>query len=134
MKLQRGPIDTSESDNDNLRIKRYVAKYTINPAIANGFSQYVGSVQVGKLADLVSWKPSFFGAKPKMIIKGGAGAWADIGDPNIPTPYPVMMRPMFGAFGKAGSAHSVAFVSKAALDDGVKAKYGLSKRVEAIDN
>ncbi|KAK7842185.1 urease [Quercus suber] len=83
------------------------------------------------LADLVLWKPSFFGAKPEMIIKGGAVAWADMGDPNasIPTPEPVMMRPMFGAFGKAGSAHSIAF---AALDDGVKAKYGLSKRVEAV--
>lgn len=136
MKLQRGPIDASEPDNDNLRIKRYVAKYTINPAIANGLSQYVGSVEVGKLADLVLWKPSFFGAKPEMIIKGGAVAWADMGDPNasIPTPEPVMMRPMFGAFGKAGSAHSIAFVSKAALDDGVKAKYGLSKRVEAVGN
>ncbi|KAK7842184.1 urease [Quercus suber] len=133
MKLQRGPIDASEPDNDNLRIKRYVAKYTINPAIANGLSQYVGSVEVGKLADLVLWKPSFFGAKPEMIIKGGAVAWADMGDPNasIPTPEPVMMRPMFGAFGKAGSAHSIAF---AALDDGVKAKYGLSKRVEAVGN
>lgn len=136
MKLQRGPIDASEPDNDNLRIKRYIAKYTINPAIANGLSQYVGSVEVGKLADLVLWKPSFFGAKPEMIIKGGAVAWADMGDPNasIPTPEPVMMRPMFGAFGKAGSAHSIAFVSKAALDDGVKAKYGLSKRVEAVGN
>ncbi|KAM4120388.1 hypothetical protein ACJW30_03G127400 [Castanea mollissima] len=136
MKLQRGPIDTSEPDNDNLRIKRYIAKYTINPAIANGLSQYVGSVEVGKLADLVLWKPSFFGAKPEMIIKGGAIAWADMGDPNasIPTPEPVMMRPMFGAFGKAGSAHSIAFVSKAALDDGVKAKYGLNKRVEAVGN
>ncbi|KAL4638694.1 hypothetical protein ACB092_03G164500 [Castanea dentata] len=136
MKLQRGPIDNSEPDNDNLRIKRYIAKYTINPAIANGLSQYVGSVEVGKLADLVLWKPSFFGAKPEMIIKGGAIAWADMGDPNasIPTPEPVMMRPMFGAFGKAGSAHSIAFVSKAALDDGVKAKYGLNKRVEAVGN
>ncbi|KAG6653977.1 urease [Carya illinoinensis] len=134
MKLQRGSIDPSEPDNDNLRIKRYIAKYTINPAIANGFSEYVGSVEVGKLADLVLWKPSFFGAKPEMIVKGGAVAWANMGDPSasIPTPEPVMMRPMFGAFGKAGSAHSIAFVSKAALNNGVKAAYGLNKRVEAV--
>uniref|UniRef100_A0A2N9FRW1 Urease n=1 Tax=Fagus sylvatica TaxID=28930 RepID=A0A2N9FRW1_FAGSY len=136
MKLQRGQIDTSGPDNDNLHIKRYIAKYTINPAIANGLSKYVGSVKVGKLADLVLWKPSFFGAKPEMVIKGGAIAWADMGDPNasIPTPEPVMMRPMFGAFGKAGSAHSIAFVSKAALDNGIKALYGLNKRVEAVGN
>ncbi|XP_059448917.1 urease [Corylus avellana] len=136
MKLQRGSIDPSGPDNDNLRIKRYIAKYTINPAIANGFSEYVGSVEVGKLADLVIWKPSFFGAKPEMVIKGGAIAWANMGDPNasIPTPEPVIMRPMFGAFGKAGSSHSIAFVSKAALDNGVKAAYGLDKRVEAVGN
>ncbi|KAL5760114.1 hypothetical protein ACOSP7_018613 [Xanthoceras sorbifolium] len=136
MKSQRGSIDPSGSDNDNLRIRRYIAKYTINPAIANGFSQVVGSVEVGKLADLVIWKPSFFGAKPEMVIKGGTIAWANMGDPNasIPTPEPVMARPMFGAFGKAGSANSIAFVSKAALDLGVKAMYGLSKRVEAVSN
>ncbi|KAI8528009.1 hypothetical protein RHMOL_Rhmol12G0118300 [Rhododendron molle] len=133
MKLSRGSIEPSGSDNDNLRIKRYIAKYTINPAIANGFSQFVGSVEVGKLADLVIWKPSFFGAKPEMVIKGGTIAWANMGDPNasIPTPEPVIMRPMFGAFGKAGSANSIAF---AALDDGVKALYGLNKRVEAVGN
>ncbi|CAK9155799.1 unnamed protein product [Ilex paraguariensis] len=136
MKLVRGSIEADGSDNDNLRIKRYIAKYTINPAIANGFSQYVGSVEVGKLADLVIWKPSFFGVKPEMVIKGGAIAWADMGDPNasIPTPEPVMMRPMFGAFGKAGGANSIAFVSKAAADCGIKTLYGLSKRVEAVGN
>ncbi|XP_058192668.1 urease [Rhododendron vialii] len=136
MKLSRGSIEPSGSDNDNLRIKRYIAKYTINPAIANGFSHFVGSVEVGKLADLVIWKPSFFGAKPEMVIKGGTIAWANMGDPNasIPTPEPVIMRPMFGAFGKAGSANSIAFVSKAALDNGVKALYGLNKRVEAVGN
>ncbi|XP_059657728.1 urease [Cornus florida] len=130
MKLLRG------SDNDNLRIKRYIAKYTINPAIANGFSQYVGSVEAGKLADLVLWKPSFFGAKPEMVIKGGDIAWANMGDPNasIPTPEPVIMRPMFGAFGKAGSANSIAFVSKEAVKCGIKALYGLSKRVESVGN
>ncbi|CAL0304708.1 unnamed protein product [Lupinus luteus] len=136
MKSQRGPLQPDGSDSDNFRIKRYVAKYTINPAIANGFSRYVGSVTVGKLADLVLWKPSFFGAKPEMVIKGGEVAWANMGDPNasIPTPEPVIMRPMFGAFGKAGSANSIAFVSKAALDNGVKASYGLNKRVEAVEN
>ncbi|KAJ7945524.1 urease [Quillaja saponaria] len=134
MKSQRGPDQPLGSD--NVRIKRYIAKITINPAIANGFSEYVGSVEVGKLADLVLWKPSFFGAKPEIVIKGGVIAWANMGDPNasIPTPEPVIMRPMFGAFGKAGSAHSIAFVSKAALDNGVKALYGLNKRVEAVGN
>lgn len=137
MKLQRGrSIEPSGSDNDNFRIKRYIAKYTINPAIANGFSQYVGSIEAGKFADLVMWKPSFFGAKPEMIIKGGVIAWANMGDPNasIPTPEPVMMRPMFGAFGKAGSSNSIAFVSKVAKDAGIANEYGLKKRVEAVGN
>ncbi|CAL5421178.1 unnamed protein product [Camellia sinensis] len=136
MKLLRGSIESSGSDNDNLRIKRYVAKYTINPAIANGFSEFVGSVEAGKLADLVIWKPSFFGAKPEMVIKGGTIAWANMGDPNasIPTPEPVIMRPMFGAFGKAGSSNSIAFVSKAAIENEIKALYGLNKRVEAVGN
>ncbi|XP_031121247.1 urease [Ipomoea triloba] len=134
MKLFRGPLDKNQPYNDNLRIKRYIAKYTINPAIANGFSKHVGSLEVGKLADLVIWKPSFFGSKPEMVIKGGTIAWANMGDPNasIPTPEPVMMRPMFGAFGKAGSSNSIAFVSKEALDDGVKDRYRLKKRVEAV--
>ncbi|GFY88154.1 urease [Actinidia rufa] len=133
MKLFRGSIESSGLENDNLRIRRYIAKYTINPAIANGFSQFIGSVEVGKLADLVMWKPSFFGAKPEMVIKGGTIAWANMGDPNasIPTPEPVIMRPMFGAFGKAGSANSIAFV---AADNGIKALYGLDKRVEAVGN
>ncbi|RYR35419.1 hypothetical protein Ahy_A10g050566 isoform B [Arachis hypogaea] len=138
MKLQRGPLKPGDldNDNDNCRIKRYVAKYTINPAIANGFSQHIGSVEVGKLADLVLWKPSFFGAKPEMVIKGGEVAWANMGDPNasIPTPEPVIMRPMFVAFGKASSAHSIAFVSKAASRNKVKDLYGLHKRVEAVEN
>ncbi|KAJ4795523.1 Urease [Rhynchospora pubera] len=135
MKVQRGRLtEPAGSDNDNFRIMRYVAKYTINPAIANGISHLVGSVEVGKLADLVIWKPSFFGAKPEMVIKGGVIAWANMGDPNasIPTPEPVLMRPMFGAFGKAGSANSIAFVSKAAKDLGIAKKYGLEKRVEAV--
>ncbi|GAB4853151.1 Urease [Ancistrocladus abbreviatus] len=136
MKVQRGSLDSDGADSDNFRIKCYIAKYTINPAIANGFSKYVGSVEVGKLADLVLWKPSFFGAKPEMVIKGGEIAWANMGDPNasIPTPEPVIMRPMFGAFGKAGSSNSIAFVSKAAVDYGIKEKYDLQKRVEAVGN
>ncbi|XP_059316426.1 urease isoform X2 [Lycium ferocissimum] len=136
MKSFRGPLDINGSDNDNFRIKRYIAKYTINPAIANGISQYVGSVEVGKLADLVVWKPSFFGAKPEMVIKGGVIAWSNMGDPNasIPTPEPVLMRPMFGAFSKAASTNSIAFVSKASLDAGIKDSYGLNKRVEAVSN
>ncbi|OWM89748.1 hypothetical protein CDL15_Pgr024496 [Punica granatum] len=133
MKSQRGSIEPSGSENDNLRIKRYIAKYTINPAIANGISHLVGSVEAGKLADLVLWKPSFFGAKPEMVIKGGTIAWANMGDPNasIPTPEPVLMRPMFGAFGKAGSANSIAF---AAARADVKAQYRLNKCVEAVQN
>jgi urease len=115
MKAQRGAIDPNMADDDNSRIKRYIAKYTINPAIANGFADLIGSVEVKKLADLVIWQPAFFGAKPEMIIKGGNIAWANMGDANasIPTPEPVISRPMFGAFGKAGSENSVAFVSKA---------------------
>ncbi|KAM0928086.1 hypothetical protein ACQ4PT_002259 [Festuca glaucescens] len=139
MKVQRGRLPGSggsdpAKDNDNFRIRRYIAKYTINPAIVNGFSDFVGSVEVGKLADLVLWKPAFFGAKPEMIIKGGAVAWANMGDPNasIPTPEPVMMRPMFGAYGKAGSSNSIAFVSKAAKEAGVASEYKLAKRVEAV--
>ncbi|CAM0150917.1 unnamed protein product [Urochloa decumbens] len=140
MKVQRGRLprsgesDTAQ-DNDNLRIRRYIAKYTINPAIVNGFSDFIGSVEVGKLADLVLWKPSFFGAKPELVVKGGTIAWANMGDPNasIPTPEPVMMRPMFGAFGKAGSSNSIAFVSKVAKEAGVAMEYKLEKRVEAVN-
>ncbi|XP_042520825.1 urease [Macadamia integrifolia] len=134
MKVQRGSIERNASSNDNFRIKRYIAKYTINPAIANGISDFVGSVEAGKVADLVLWKPSFFGSKPEMVIKGGTIAWANMGDPNasIPTPEPVMMRPMFGAFGKAGSSNSISFVSKAARDAGIHELYELEKRVEAV--
>lgn len=136
MKAQRGVIGPSSVGDDNARIKRYIAKYTINPAIANGFADLIGSVEEKKLADLVLWKPAFFGAKPEMIIKGGNIAWANMGDANasIPTPEPVISRPMFGAFGKAGSENSVAFVSKAALRNGVKEVYGLKKRVVAVSN
>jgi urease subunit alpha len=111
-----------------------VAKYTVNPAIAHGMAHLVGSVEAGKLADLVLWRPAFFGAKPELVVKGGFIAWAQMGDPNasIPTPEPVLMRPMFGAFGTAAAATSVAFVSRAAAAAGVGARYGLAKRVEAV--
>ena len=137
MKQQRGPLpedSQSGSSNDNFRVKRYVAKYTINPAITHGISHEVGSVAVGKLADLVLWKPAFFGAKPSLIIKGGLIAYAPMGDPNasIPTPQPVHYRPMFGALGGARHATSLTFVSRAALDDDLGARLGLRKRLEAV--
>ncbi|KAJ1450328.1 hypothetical protein M885DRAFT_621769 [Pelagophyceae sp. CCMP2097] len=135
MRQQRGPLaEDAEKGDDNLRIKRYVAKYTINPAVAHGMDHVVGSVEVGKLADLVLWKPSHFGAKPEMVIKGGTIAYAQMGDANasIPTPQPVLMRPMFGASGSAVGGTSVAFVSKLASDAGVGAKYGLRKAVVAV--
>src|ERR1700677_3665326 len=103
MKKQRGPLPEDSDRNDNFRAKRYIAKYTINPAITHGIAHVVGSVAVGKFADLVLWKPQFFGVRPEIVIKGGAISWAQMGDPNasIPTPQPVYGRPMFGAFGKA---------------------------------
>jgi urease subunit alpha len=117
MKRQRGRLKGEKGDNDNLRVKRYIAKYTINPAIAQGVADYVGSVEVGKLADLVVWTPAFFGVKPDLVIKGGTIAAALMGDPNasIPTPQPVHYRPMFGSFGRAMAAGAATFVSKAAL-------------------
>jgi urease alpha subunit len=131
MKRQRGSLG-ADGDDDNFRAKRYLAKYTINPAIAHGMSHLVGSIEKGKLADLVLWKPGYFGSKPEMIIKGGTIAWSQMGDPNgsIPTPQPVKMRPMFGATSR--NRHSVAFVSKAAADHGVKELYGLTKEVEGV--
>ena len=122
MKLQRGPLAGDSERNDNLRAKRYVAKYTINPAIAHGISHEVGSIEPGKLADLVLWKPSMFGVKPEMIVKGGFIAWSVMGDANasIPTPQPVLYRPMFGSFGGAIAQTSVTFVSKASLAEGVQ--------------
>ena len=114
MKKQRGRLEEEKGDNDNVRAKRYIAKYTINPAIAHGVSKHIGSVEKGKLADLVLWSPAFFGVKPDCIIKGGTIIAAQMGDPNasIPTPQPVHYRPMFGAFGKALTASSVVFVSR----------------------
>jgi len=145
MKAQRGwlspeagrsePVEALQR-NDNFRAKRYVAKYTINPAIAHGISHEVGSVEVGKWADLVVWKPAFFGVKPALILKGGFIAMAAMGDPNasIPTPQPVHYRPMFGAFGGALSRGSLTFVSQAGLDGGIKDRFGLAKPLSAIKN
>ena len=134
MKQQRGRLPDEKGDNDNLRIKRYISKYTINPALAHGMSHIIGSIEVGKLADLVLWKPAFFGAKPEMVIKGGVIAWAQMGDPNasIPTPQPVFMRPMFGAFGRAVGGTSIAFVSQLCKAKGVAKGYGITKRIEAV--
>lgn len=134
MKVQRGPLTGDSSRNDNHRVKRYVSKYTINPAIAHGVSHEIGSVEPGKLADLVLWSPAFFGVKPEMVIKGGFIAWSVMGDANasIPTPQPVLYRPMFGAFGAATQAISVTFVSKASV--GRLATLGLRKRLVAVKN
>jgi len=134
MKRQRGPLPGEKGNNDNLRVKRYVAKVTINPAITHGVGHLVGSVEKGKFADLVVWKPAFFGVKPELVLKGGFIAWAAMGDPNasIPTPQPVIYRPMFVAFGRAPSGSSITFVSKAALKGRVPQKLGLQKRVEAV--
>ena len=135
MKKQRGflPEDTIS---DNNRVKRYVAKYTINPAITHGISQHVGSLEVGKLADIVLWKPAFFGVKPEMIIKGGMIIAARMGDPNasIPTPQPVIYRYMFGAYGKALHKTCVTFVSKISLENGVIAGYDLQKMILPVEN
>lgn len=142
MKVQRGtltPNTPSQGEGqgmraDNFRAKRYVAKYTINPAITHGIAQYVGSVEVGKLADLCLWRPAFFGVKPEMVIKGGMIAWSQMGDANasIPTPQPVHMRPMFGSFGGASAATSLTFVSQAALELEIPAQLGLHKSAVAV--
>jgi len=135
MKAQRGPLpDDAGSGHDNARIKRYIAKYTINPALAHGMSHAIGSLEVGKLADICMWQPAFFGSKPEMVIKGGTISWAQMGDPNasIPTPQPVLMRPMFGSFGKAIGPSCLSFVSAAAVEAGIGSLYGLEKSVEAV--
>ncbi len=135
MKKQRGSL-SGDGRADNHRVKRYIAKYTINPAIAHGVSNHIGSVTVGKLADLVLWSPAFFGVKPDMVIKGGAIIAAQMGDPNasIPTPQPVHYRPMFGAFGKALTSTSVVFVSKAAIANDLRGKLGTVKDMVAVEN
>jgi urease subunit alpha len=137
MKVQRGPLPEDQGKgNDNFRAKRYVAKYTINPAIAHGVSRHVGSVEEGRLADLVLWTPAFFGVKPDLVIKGGAILAAPMGDPNasIPTPQPVHYRPMFAGFGKALAATSLTFVSRAALAKGLKGRLGVEKELVAVEN
>lgn len=136
MKIARGKLPEDNPNNDNFRVLRYVAKITINPAITQGVSHILGSVEVGKMADLVLWEPQFFGAKPKLIIKGGMINWSLMGDPNasLPTPQPVFYRPMFGAMGKTLQDTCVTFVSLAALADGVKEKAGLERQVVAVNN
>jgi urease subunit alpha len=136
MKRQRGPLPEDKGDNDNARVKRYIAKYTINPAIAHGVSRHIGSVEAGKLADLVLWTPAFFGVKPDLIIKGGMIAAAPMGDPNasIPTPQPVHYRPMFGSYGGAIAQTSLTFVSQLSIDKGLAARLRISKPLVAVSN
>ncbi len=137
MKQQRGPLPEDKgTGNDNFRAKRYVAKYTINPAIAHGVARHIGSIEAGKLADLVVWSPAFFGVKPDLVIKGGVIAAAPMGDPNasIPTPQPVHYRPMFGAFGSARTQTSLTFVSQAAVANGLGTRLGLAKRLVGVEN
>ena len=136
MRRQRGPLPDDAPGNDNFRARRYVAKYTINPAIAHGIANLVGSVEVGKLADLVLWSPAFFGVKPDLILKGGTIAAAPMGDPNasIPTPQPVHYRPMFGGFGRSLLRSSVVFVSQAGLDRGIGERYGLGRALHPVAN
>jgi urease subunit alpha len=133
MKVQRGPLAGDSSRSDNARVKRYVAKYTINPALAHGIAHAVGSLEPGKIADIVLWRPGFFGVKPSMVLKGGMIAASLMGDPNasIPTPQPVHYRPMFGAFG-GGLKKSFTFVSQAAFDAGIARQLGLAKTVIAV--
>jgi urease subunit alpha len=136
MKQQRGRLFEETGDNDNFRARRYVAKYTINPAIAHGVSAHIGSIEPGKLADLVLWSPAFFGVKPDLVINGGAIAAAPMGDPNasIPTPQPVHYRPMFGSYGRAIASTSLTFVSKSAVENGLRDKLGVIKEFVAVDN
>jgi len=134
MKKQFGRLPEEQGDNDNLRARRYVAKYTINPAISQGISNYVGSIEAGKLADLCIWDPAFFGVKPDMVLKSGTIAAAIMGDPNgsIPTPQPEYYRPMFGAYGRSMTESSVTFVSRAALEPA--SKFGLAKKLLPVTN
>jgi urease subunit alpha len=136
MKVQRGPLAADSSRNDNARAKRYVAKYTINPAITHGMAAEIGSIEPRKLADLVLWKPAFFGVKPEMVVKGGFIAWSAMGDPNasIPTPQPVLYRPMFGSFGGATAETSVTFLSQAAIASNLPQKLRLRKMTKAVNN
>ena len=136
MKVQRGRLPDEQGANDNVRVKRYIAKYTINPAIAHGISREIGSIEVGKRADLALWSPAFFGVKPELVVVGGTIAMAQMGDPNasIPTPQPVYSRPMFGALGRSQEMGSVTFVSEAAIAEGIGAELGLRKGLVAVKN
>ena len=136
MKVQRGRLADETGDNDNLRVKRYIAKYTINPAICHGLSAHIGSIEVGKRADLVLWHPAFFGVKPEMVLLGGSIAVAQMGDPNasIPTPQPVYTRSMFAAFGRSVENSAICFVSQAAQESNIAAELGLAKHTEAVRN
>ena len=134
MKAARGKLPEDSADNDNFRVLRYVAKVTINPAIIQGVSHLIGSVETGKVADLVLWQPQFFGAKPYMVIKGGAIAWSIMGDPNasLPTPQPVIYRPMFGSIGRCLQSTRYTFTSQAAMDRGIGEQLGLKSHIEAV--
>ena len=134
MKKQRGRLAEEKGDNDNIRVRRYIAKYTINPAVCHGMAEHIGSVIVGRFADLVLWKPAFFGVKPDLVLKGGTIAGAAMGDPNasIPTPQPVHYRPMFGAFGRALTESSLTFVSAASMEGGIRDRYHLSKTLVPV--
>jgi urease subunit alpha len=136
MKRQRGRLAEETGENDNFRVRRYIAKYTINPAITHGMSAEIGSITVGKRADLVLWNPAFFGVKPEMVLMGGMIVCAQMGDPNasIPTPQPVYSRPMFGAMGRAVEHSAITFVSGAAIDAGMREKLGLAKQLVAVKN
>jgi len=136
MKVQRGRLSQETGDNDNFRVRRYIAKYTINPAVAQGLSQHVGSIEVGKRADVVLWNPAFFGVKPDTVLVGGTIAAAPMGDPNasIPTPQPMHYRPMFGGFGRVPAASSITFVSQAAIANGLQERIGVAKGMIAVEN
>jgi len=136
MRKQRGRLPEETGENDNFRVRRYIAKYTINPAIAHGISAHIGSIELGKRADLVLWNPAFFGVKPEMVLMAGSIVLAQMGDPNasIPTPQPVYSRPMFGAYGRALEHTAVTFVSEAAQADGIRGKLGLAKQTLAVTN
>ena len=136
MKKQRGRLTEEVGDNDNFRVRRYIAKYTINPAIAHGIAHEIGSIEEGKRADLVLWNPAFFGVKPEMVLIGGTIVCAQMGDPNasIPTPQPVYSRPMFGAYGRSVENSAVTFVSEAAQAEGIGKALGLAKQTVAVRN
>ena len=136
MKVQRGRLKDEKGENDNLRVKRYIAKYTINPAIAHGLSKHIGSITEGKRADIVLWEPSFFGVKPEIVMLGGSIACAQMGDPNasIPTPQPVYSRPMFASFGRSLETSSITFVSKSSIDSGNLNNLNLAKETIAVEN